>query len=181
MRSDEVAGATFYEITHRVEDDGVCSGIILKAVTGTLRAGRPYIFRRANDSPFLAAALSGELVEEAEARNGLVGTFTPMAAPAGTYLLRHGVLVPADTQGDALLRAGEAYIDISQIAATQTGTEAASIAVQKDRGLIVGLGRYADATRRLSPALPRFDLSGRRATTLRRGLYVTGGRKVIVQ
>lgn len=180
VRADEVAGATFYEITHKIIDDGMFMGVVVQAVSGDLIAGRPYIYRRKADAEVLVAALSGDAVETPSTRNGLVGCLEDTPLPEGAYPLYGDDScikeVYADGVRQTIIAGGCAYIDPTKISQSVSSAGAAKLkGIILKSDFVVGLRAIPTAHDR-TPTL--FDLSGRRLTTRpARGIYIENGQK----
>lgn len=184
VRTEEVAGATFYEIHAKlVDNNGAFCGIVLTQVTGDLAAGIPYIYKKGDAATYLVAAMHGEAVEIAGSSNGLIGTLTGsaedggFAVPAGKYILQGDQLwlttLNNEGQSQSRLLAGRAYIDPEQIERSITNEEVASV-----KGVVIALDATTavDATslaeRNTDSSL--FDLAGRR-------LKGTGHKRIIIK
>ena len=184
VRADEVAGATFYEIYAKIMNGEEFKGIVLNEVTGDLKAGRPYIFKRAGEATYIVAAMHGDA---AEAGNfgGLVGTLTGteedggFIVPAGMYILQ-GDQLWLTTEGQSRLLAGRAYINPADITNIIAYSKASYV-----KGIIIGMDAPADEVS--APAIKgaqgaTFDLQGRPATRLLHGhTYLIDGRKVYIK
>lgn len=185
VRTDEVAGATFYEIAAKIVDDGEFKGVVLNEVTGDLAAGTPYIFKRASDATYIVAAMHGDQAE-ATSHNGLVGTLTGsekdggFKVPAGMYILQDDQLW-LTTTGQSRLLAGRAYINPAGIT-----KEVASAEVSSVKGIVLGTDAPADGIRTTKVTKGAqgvaFDLQGRPATRPQHGhTYLINGQKVYIK
>ncbi len=184
VRADEVAGATFYEITHKIIDDGMFMGVVVQAVSGDLMAGRPYIYRRKADAEVLAAALSGDAVETPSTRNGLVGCLEDTTLPEDAYPLYGDDScikeIYVDGVRQTIIAGGCAYIDPTKISQSVSSAGAAKLkGIILKSDFVVGLRAIPTAHDRTSTL---FDLCGRRLTTQpARGIYIENGCKQVAK
>lgn len=191
VRTGEVAGATFYEISAKIMRGDEFMGIVLKEVTGDLAAGTPYIFKKTGETAYIVAALNGEAVEANSLTEGLsdgkglVGTLSGsesdggFVVPAGKYILQRDQLW-LTTEDQSRLEAGRAYIDPSQITRTVAYEEASSV-----KGFVLGTDApYDGVTGIKTNSTPShlFDLLGREVVRPRHGtVNVINGRKVVIK
>ncbi len=179
-RASEVAGATFYEITHKIVDGGTFMGVVVQAVSGDLVAGRPYIYRRKAGAEVLVAALNGDTVETASTRNGLVGCLEDTALPDNAYPLYGDdssmKCVTIDGKVQTLMAAGCAYIDPAKISKSVSSAGAAKLkGIVLKNDFVVGLHAIPSVHDRTSTL---FDLSGRRLSAPpAKGIYIENGQK----
>ena len=92
--------------------------VILEEVTGTLDAGRPYIFRAAAST--LEVAYTGDAVGApvTEGNNGLVGSFTeePLAQNSNHYIIYNNALYYVNSD-NVKVGAHRAYLDMTDVPA----------------------------------------------------------------
>gem|GEM_PF-4443562 len=185
VRTDEVAGATFYEIEAKIVDNGEFKGVVLNEVTGDLAAGTPYIFKRASDATYIVAAMHGDAAK-ATSHNGLVGTLTgseedgSFEVPAGMYILQ-GDQLWLTTTGQSRLLAGRAYINPASITKKVTSANASLV-----KGIVLGTDAPADGIRSTKVTKGAqgvaFDLQGRPAARPQHGhTYLINGHKVYIK
>lgn len=185
VRTDEVAGATFYEIAAKIVDNGEFKGVVLNEVTGDLAAGTPYIFKRASEATYIVAAMHGDAAE-ATSHNGLVGTLKGseedggFEVPAGMYILQ-GDQLWLTTEGQSRLLAGRAYINPAGITKEVTSANASLV-----KGIVLGTDAPADGIRTTKVTKGAqgvaFDLQGRPATRPQHGhTYLINGHKVYIK
>lgn len=185
------SGAEIYSIV-----EANSAGITLEKVTGLLEAGKPYFYMASdeigkdydstNKIPgtvrnvnFFRADLDTYDVDEPIANNGLIGTFTDITAPQGEdfYVLSGNKLY--DTAGSTVnVGANKAYIDMSQIF-NQSSEAKNRISIDFGNAEATGIESVNDIEALNSGKM--YDLSGREVTNPTSGIYIMGGKKIIIK
>ncbi|MDO5481578.1 MAG: hypothetical protein Q4F47_00815 [Bacteroidaceae bacterium] len=181
-------GAEIYSIVNKTSNS-----ITLEKVTGLMEAGKPYFYKavdavgqdnRADGKDvhnvhFFRADLDTYDVAEPIANNGLIGTFTAITAPQGEnfYVLSGNKLY--DTAGSEVhVGANKAYIDMSQIV-NQSSEAKNRISIDFGNAEATGIESVND-TKVLNSG-KMYDLSGREVTNPTSGIYIMGGKKIIIK
>lgn len=162
-------GAQLY--TARVGADRV----VLTSVAGTdMTAGTPYIYySNADNQSFEKKALSAIASAPNNGADGLMGTFTPMTAQAGTYVLQtiDGVqkFRQVESGHEPTVGAYRCYV--------VTPTNSA-----REMNIEFGDATGIDALNAImSDKAEIYDIAGRKQDGLRKGLQIVNGVKVLVK
>lgn len=173
-------GANIYEIT-----GATVSSITLAEHEGIMEAGKPYFYKTLE-----AKKQDGGIVDENNvffykagyateaspvANNGLIGTFSDIAAPTGAnyYVLSNNKLYNVDSS--VTVGANKAYVDISAI----TPSSARGV-VDLDFNEPTGIETVAN-NQELNANSKFFNLAGQRVAQPTKGLYIVNGKKVLVK
>lgn len=175
------AGAVIYEIAGKT-----ASGITLSEVTGLLEAGKPYFYVSSDEIGqnnagavrnvnFFQADLDAYNAASPVANNGLIGTFSDIAAPTGAnyYVLSNNKLYNVDSS--VTVGANKAYVDISAI----TPSSARGV-VDLDFNEPTGIETVANS-QEVNANNKFFNLAGQRVAQPTKGLYIVNGKKVLVK
>ena len=162
-------------------------GIVLTLTDGgnSLAANRAYIVEVINENAigktvqYVDFSSSLSHGQEDSERSLLVGTHTDTTAPAGSYVLQNqdGVLgfYLVEEGTEITVPAGKCYLQLPD--GETGGAEAVKYLLFPD-GALTAVGAV-DAAEPAGDAI--YDLSGRRVGKAEKGLYIVGGRKVIVK
>lgn len=167
-----VIGAELYSIAG-VDNKDNPKTLYLSEVKGTAEAGKPYLFK-AKDSA-ITAYYSVVAVPEALNENGLYGSLTGQAVDEGMYLLSGGQIVKCGT--GCSIGANRAYINMSEVVKYSGSGEAGVKAFTIGGGEVDGIDGINDNVN----ASTIYDLTGRRVSHARKGLYIVNGKKVSVK
>ena len=168
-------GTVAYEVIG-VKGEGENATIEIKALTGAIEAGQPFIF---DPDGFAEAAFEGVkfgAVAEGKNANGLQGVLVSTELnQEGFLVLSKGQAVAAD-KGQRVA-AGRGFFTSELKATTETGE--ISIACPDGAPNASATGIESIITRSAGKA--SFDLQGRRVQNTEKGLYIINGQKVVVK
>lgn len=168
----DMAGAEFYSIVGKTEDgSGNLESISLTKEEGALEAGHSYLFKATAEK--LVVAYSGDKANSPVASNGLVGAYEESSVAQGKYILKNGQLYLVNTD-NVYIRGNRAYIDASQITEKPAGVKAFTLYVGNTPTGINALDTKDAQT-------PAYNLAGQRVQKTTKGLYIVGGKKVVVK
>ena len=168
----DMAGAEFYSICGKTEDgSGNLESISLTKEEVALEAGHSYLFKATAEK--LVVAYSGDKANTPVASNGLVGAYEESNVAQGKYILKDGKLYLVDTD-NVYIRGNRAYIDASQITEKSAGVKAFTLYVGNTPTGINALSTKDAQT-------PAYNLAGQRVLKTTKGLYIVGGKKVVVK
>lgn len=166
-----VSGATVYTASVNATNDAV----ILYELTGTtLEAGVPYIYKSTDGSPeFTRSGEEALLSTPSNPTSGLKGTFTSTLAPEDSYVLQ----TIDETQKFRKVVSGQqptvtpyrCYIEPATVTAREMSIQIGTITA------VDALNAIVDNKAEI------YDVSGRKLNTLRKGLNILNGVKVIVK
>ena len=169
------AGLAFYECVSCDE-----KGVLRIEDSNSLDANKAYIVKTIGNADVKTVQLIDFSAMSTIQENGgglLKGTHTGMTAPKGSYVLQNqttnglGFYLVEDEEGKAV-PAGQCYVDL-------TGETAQGLPFLCFPD---GTPTAIEAIDAAEPAAAAaYDLAGRRVTTATRGLYIMGGRKVLVK
>lgn len=113
---DAVQGGSIWRVLSKAQND---KDIILEEVTGTLQAGRPYIFYATSD--IFKVVYAGSAVLEPvndEGNNGLVGSFTqePIAQSLNNFIIYNNALYYVNSD-NVYVGANRAYLNMTGVPA----------------------------------------------------------------
>ncbi len=182
-----VAGALIYSVASYDEEN---KSIILTQETGLLTAGRPYIFKSYDEIGadaagskrnvnFFRADLNDD-VTTAGSNNGLVGSFTDNTeVTAGHYILQSNTWKLVAEGNTNYVNANRAYLDLSAVP-TDGSVKGVNMSIEGN-GQANGIESLT--TEQVADMLNGevYDLQGRRVSRPGRGLYIVGGKKLIVK
>ena len=177
VAADDYAGVKFYKIASKKMSGETLKYINLEEVT-ELVGGAAYIYQANEDATKLIAAYSGS--EETEpfdaglSETGLTGTFEKAYIPQGNYMLKDGKLYLVDKDEYIYSGANKAYIDL-----TNVPEESASI-----KGIRLFNGDIETGISTLKAESQNgnvYNLAGQRVNATKAGIYVAGGKKVVVK
>lgn len=166
-----VSGAKVYTVSVNVESNTV----VLTEFTGSiLNGGTPYIYSSTAGAPtFIKSGTDALLDSPSNPESGLVGTFTSLPAPVGSYVLQtisgaQKFRVVADGQ-QPTVGAYRCYIKSTTNSAREmsielgeaTGIDALNAIVNNNAGV--------------------YDLAGRKMNGLHKGINIVNGAKIIVK
>ena len=170
-----ICGADAYEFVG-VNDSENPTAIWVKPVTGILTAGKPYVFKTNTNLNVTFYKAGANTVAEAGSENGLVGVLADTPVTGNNYAVSGGKFKKAG-EYTATVKANRAYLDI------------ANAPVYTDPSSVKGcINLYdeneADAIQSIiKPANEGaiYDLSGRRVSNAKAGLYIVNGKKVVLK
>ena len=167
-------GATFYKIASKTN-----GSVNLEEVT-SLTAGHAYLYEVEEGKTALqvygnAGTTVEEPVEASASGTGLTGAFVRTAIPLGKYMLKNNTLYYVDIADYAYVGANKAYIDASAISDGEAGVKSLSFFEGDDPTAI--------STASAPEAESVYTLDGIRLQGIPKhpGVYVVGGRKVIIK
>lgn len=158
------AGATFYSVA------GInCTTLQLTEETGTLEAGKPYLFQATGN--VLTCVYTGEAVAAPVTDSYLVGTFTETTVPTGNNFVlqkQDGVMgfYKVETT-QPTLGANRAYLVYEAPAGVKGLTFGTAT------GIATVNGQQSTANR------PIYNLQGQRVSQATKGIFIINGKKVI--
>ena len=173
----DYSGVTFYLIGGKIVNAQEEPVAIVLEKANDLDAGVAYIFQANEGATKLIAAYSGDSTSEvadASANNGLVGTFTGTNVEEGMYLLSGGQVVKCGT--GCSIGANRSYIDMNQVSKYQGST--AGVKMLGISNLTVGIDGIGEA---VNGSKTIYNMAGQRVDKAIRGLYIVGGKKVLVK
>jgi hypothetical protein len=162
-------GATVYAV-EKVEDN-----VVKLTETEEIVAGKPYIFKATADAQTFAIA-DGDVTSEPSGDDYLTGVFVDTKATVGTYVLQ--------TQAD---KGQKFYSVTSEDVAPTIGAYHAYLTVPStESALRISFGDETTTEVEAIKALTEgkaeiYDLNGRKQNTLRKGVNIVNGVKVIVK
>lgn len=176
--SDDISGAVFYNIVGKnIEGDKVVS-LMLEEETGTLVAGRPYLFQATSDALCCMYLDNAEESNAAAAgeNNGLIGCLSQTDVAKGMFILNGNKVIKCGS--GCKVNAYRAYIDMNEVP---------EIVVQPQssrRVIEMGVGSGDGTTGIESVEQDRrdgiyYNLQGQKVVAPTRGLYIVNGKKVI--
>ena len=166
------SGATFYSIEKANYENGRLQSIDLVEQTA-LVAGQPYIFLTDNDADAITLHIGYAAVSAPVAGNGLVGVFADTAIPEGAWMISNNQLYLCGTGNTA--RANRAYIQIESVADQSATTPAGA-----RRRVICTTNTTTELNTATAEAGDIYDLLGRKVAEPGNGVYITGGKKMLV-
>ena len=186
VEADDIRGMEVFSVVgKRVDSEGNPTTLVVAEETA-MEAGVPYVFRATADE--VAVAYTGEAVDAPSIANGLVGVFEDMKPIPGTgnYVISSNIIKKAGANTG--VRANYAYIDMESVPVYTEGSSAKRIfeigngaeptsihSVAGDTDAIVDV--YSITGVRL-----RAGVRANEATYgLGKGVYIVGGRKVVVR
>ena len=166
-----VSGAKVYTVSVNVESNTV----VLTEFTGSiLNGGTPYIYSSTEEAPtFTKSGIDALLESPSNPESGLVGTFTSLPAPVGSYVLQtirgaQKFRVVADGQ-QPTVGAYRCYI--------KTTTNSA-----REMSIELGEATGIDALNAIvNNNAEVYDLAGRKMNGLHKGINIVNGAKIIVK
>ena len=180
-------GVEFFSVAGKVMEDGEATAIVLNAET-QLEAGKPYVFSATSDQ--LIAVYSGEAAAEEVEGNGLVGSFKGTNVTEGMYLLKDNTVKLLGEAGGSI-EANRAYFDLSRMSeyteAVGVNQRLISLGGSNDDGTtgVEGIAAEEDAlvdVYTIGGVQVRSQVEASGATDgLAKGLYIVGGKKVVVK
>lgn len=179
----DFSGAEFCSVLGKITTGDEVTALALSEPVKELEAGKPYIFYATADKVVLA--YSGEETETAATDNGLIGSFEGRDVPEGKHVISGNKVQRCGT-GSSIAE-HRAYIDFEKMAEYQPvqGVNARLLTfdgVTTSVGNIQAeAGRTADVYT-LSGVLVRKQADLQQATEgLPKGVYIVGGKKMIVE
>lgn len=173
----DYSGVTFYLIGGKIVNAQEKPVAIVLEKANELMAGVAYIFQANEGATKLIAAYSGESTSEvadAEQNNGLAGSFTSTNVTEGMYLLSGGQVVKCGT--GCSIGANRAYIDMTHVPDYTGSTVGVKMLGIGDSAVgINGISETGNGSKAI------YTMAGQRVNKATRGLYIVGGRKVLVK
>lgn len=175
----------FSVVGKRIDSEGNPTTLVI-AEENSMEAGVPYVFRATADE--VAVAYTGEAVTAPSSANGLVGVFEDLKPIPGTgnYVISSNIIKKAGANTG--VRANYAYIDMDNVPVYAEGSSAKrifEIGNSAEPSSIQSVTTGADAV------VDVYSITGVRLRTgvraseatdgLSKGVYIVGGRKVIVR
>lgn len=180
-------GVEFFSVAGKVMEDGEATAIVLNEET-ELEAGKPYVFSATTDK--LIAIYSGEAAAEEVEGNGLVGSFEGTDVTESMYLLKDNTVKKVGSAGGHIAE-NRAYFDLSQMSeyteAVGVNQRLISLGGSNDDGTtgVEGIAAEEDAlvdVYTIGGVQVRSQVEASGATDgLAKGLYIVGGKKVVVK
>ena len=183
--AEEYSWSTAYKPYNFTLPEGVAAFTLnsagtLSAVEGAVRGGVPVILRAPKDKGAIELTPGGEVTENRPADNVLKGTYSDLTVTSGEkYTLQR----KGGSEGGAIgmmlftgttIPAGKAYVDKADV----DGSPARSSFVDFESGGVpTGIG----SAKAEAAADDVYDLQGRRVAAPKAGLYIVGGRKVVLK
>lgn len=170
------SGWTIYEVTEQSQNGDAISVTVGPSEDGYIKAGKPYVIKPgsdvdciiANDVTLTDADTDGEILP-------LVGTYSPVTVKQGDYYV-------STATGDLTFK----YLGTPS--STLKGFRAYFPNVQGNSNRMLfsvdegSLTQILDAISEEQSKNPEmYDLNGRRTNALKSGIYVVGGKKVIIK
>jgi hypothetical protein len=174
----------FSVVGKRVDSEGNPVSLVIAEETA-MEAGVPYVFKATAEE--IAVAYTGEAVTAPGNANGLVGVFEDLKPVPGTgnYVISSNIIKKAGANTG--VRANYAYIDMDNVPVYAEGSNAKRI-------FEIGNGAEPNSISSINSADSKVDvysITGVRLRTgvrsaeatdgLGKGLYIVGGRKVVVR
>ena len=170
IAAGDFSGVKFYNIAGKDKAENPTS-ITLEEVT-MLEPGVPYLFQADAEATKLVAAYGEDVVKVPTSKNGLYGSLEGQAVSEGMYLLSGGQIVKCGT--GCSIGANRAYINMGEVPVVSADVKGITFYFNGE----VGVGSLnADNVN----ASTIYDLTGRRVSHARKGLYIVNGKKVSVK
>ena len=172
------SGWTIYEVTEQSQNGDAISVTVGPSEDGYIKAGKPYVIKPgsdvdciiANDVTLTDADKDGEILP-------FVGTYSPVIVKAGDYYV-------STATGDLTFK----YLGESATNSKLKGFRAYFPNVQGNSNRMLfsvdegSLTQILDAISEEQSKNPEmYDINGRRVNALKSGIYVVGGKKVIIK
>lgn len=186
VMADDIRGMEVFSVVgKRIDSEGNPTTLVI-AEENSMEAGVPYVFRATADE--VAVAYTGEAVNAPVSANGLVGVFEDLKPIPGTgnYVISSNIIKKAGANTG--VRANYAYIDMDNVPVYTEGSSAKrifEIGNSAESTSIQSVTTGADAV------VDVYSITGVRLRTgvraseatdgLSKGVYIVGGRKVIVR
>ncbi len=186
VKASEIQGIEIYTIAgKKVDAEGNPTSLVCQKFEEDLQAGVPYIFL--GNSTLLAARYSEEAVDVPQTDNGLVGAFEQIEVERGKYLISQNRILKCGV--GCSIPANRAYIDMDNVSIyTENPSEAKRMLFIGKDGT-VGLQEVSNT--RSNAIVDVYTISGmlirkgiresEALQGLQRGLYIVGGKKVVVE
>jgi len=185
VKSDDIMGMEVFSVVgKRIDSEGNPVSLVIAEETA-MEAGTPYVFKATAKE--IAVAYTGEAVTAPGSANGLVGVFEDLKPIPGTgnYVISSNIIKKAGANTG--VRANYAYIDMDNVPVYAEGSSAKRI-------FEIGNGAEPNSISSISSTDSKVDvysITGVRLRTgvrsaeatdgLGKGLYIVGGRKVVVR
>ena len=178
--SDDWGGATFYNIAGKKTENGNVTSLILEEETGTLKAGRPYIFEATGDA-FYCMYLDGvgeNSAAKASDYNGLCGSLEGTSVAEDMYLISNNKVVKCGK--DCNIAGNRAYIKMGDVPDFQEMQQMSKSTLS----LSIGGG---DSTNIEAAAIENtnntviYNMQGQRVVAPAKGVYIVNGKKMILK
>lgn len=178
VAAGDFAGVKFYQIVSKKMSGETLKYVNLEEVT-SLAAGAAYIYQADEEATKLIAAYSGEEVtavsEAALSGTGLTGTFEKAYIPQGKYMMKNGNIYLVDQANYIYCGANKAYIDLTDV------PEEISANIKGIRLYNGDIETGISAINAESLNGSVYNLAGQRVKATKAGIYVAGGKKVVVK
>lgn len=186
VKSDDIRGMEVFSVVgKRVDSEGNPVSLVIAEETA-MEAGVPYVFKATAEE--IAVAYTGEAVTAPSSANGLVGVFEDLKPIPGTgnYVISSNIIKKAGANTG--VRANYAYIDMDNVPVYTEGSSAKRIF---EIGNGAGPSSIQSVTTGVDAVVDVYSITGVRLRTgvraseatdgLSKGVYIVGGRKVIVR
>ncbi len=174
VNATNVSGATFYSIAGVTKEGSEVAGIVLEEETGSLVAGKPYIFKATGNA--IIASYTGDAVTSAVSATGLIGNLSAVKVNVadGNYVIVNDKLRKVDG-GTATIATNRAYITLDGVAEYALGNAKMMIFTEDTPTDISSLKfeRGID--------VPVYNLQGQRVNSSVEGILIIGGKKQYVK
>ena len=174
-------GATYYTVAGVTKNGDAINGISLAEVTGnTLVAGTPYIFKATADK--LVATYSTNYVTTPVAATGLVGNLgTAATINAGEYIYILGTdnkMHKLSGTATATVATNRAYLNLEGVAEAPASVKGVRLYFDGSEEA-TAITEITEKTEGTEGTI--YNLQGQRVNSLQRGIYIVGGKKVLVK
>lgn len=186
VMADDIRGMEVFSVVgKRIDSEGNPTTLVI-AEENSMEAGVPYVFRATADE--VAVAYTGEAVTAPSSANGLVGVFEDLKPIPGTgnYVISSNIIKKAGANTG--VRANYAYIDMDNVPVYTEGSSAKRIF---EIGNSAEPSSIQSVTTGAEAVVDVYSITGVRLRTgiraseatdgLSKGVYIVGGRKVIVR
>lgn len=186
VMADDIRGMEVFSVVgKRIDSEGNPTTLVI-AEENSMEAGVPYVFRATAEE--IAVAYTGEAVNAPVSANGLVGVFEDLKPIPGTgnYVISSNIIKKAGANTG--VRANYAYIDMDNVPVYTEGSSAKRIF---EIGNSAGPSSIQSVTTGADAVVDVYSITGVRLRTgvraseatdgLSKGVYIVGGRKVIVR
>lgn len=186
VMADDIRGMEVFSVVgKRIDSEGNPTTLVI-AEEISMEAGVPYVFRATADE--VAVAYTGEAVTTPSCANGLVGVFEDLKPipGIGNYVISSNIIKKAGANTG--VRANYAYIDMDNVPVYTEGSSAKRIF---EIGNGAGPSSIQSVTTGADAVVDVYSITGVRLRTgvraseatdgLSKGVYIVGGRKVIVR
>lgn len=178
--SDDWGGAIFYNIAGKKTENGNVTSLILEEETGTLKAGRPYIFEATGNALYCMYldGIEENSATEASDYNGLYGSLKETGVAEDMYLINNNKVVKCGE--NCSIASNRAYIDMGNVPDFQEPQQISKSILS----LSIGGG---DSTNIEAAAIENtnntviYNMQGQRVVAPAKGVYIVNGKKMILK